>query len=95
MLNESGTKPFIVDPMHCLELNLMKTLWKYSFGDRMTDGDRELVAEYLTEIGLHLDIRAKGKRDPGQKWLSSAQVVLAQPGKELSSITESILTSLC
>ena len=30
MLNESGTKPFIVDPMHCLELNLMKTLWKYS-----------------------------------------------------------------
>jgi hypothetical protein len=54
MHNQSGTKPFSIDPMHCLELNLMKTLWKYSFGDRMTDGDRELVAEYLSEIGLHL-----------------------------------------
>jgi hypothetical protein len=73
MTNQSGTKPFIVDPMHCLELNLMKTLWKYSFGDRMTDGDRELVAEYLSSIDLHLDIRAKGKRDPQQKWFSAAQ----------------------
>ena len=73
MHNQSGTKPFIIDPMHCLELNLMKTLWKYSFGDRMSDGDRELVAEYLSEIGLHLDIRAKGKRDPGQKWFSATQ----------------------
>ena len=73
MTNKSGTKPFIVDPMHCLELNLMKTLWKYSFGDRMTDGDPELVAEYLSAIGLHLDIRAKGKRDPQQKWFSAAQ----------------------
>ena len=59
--------------MHGLELNLMKTLWKYSFGDRMTDEDRELVAAYLTEIGLHLDIRAKGKRDPQTKWFSAAQ----------------------
>ena len=67
MKNQSGTKPFIVDPMHCLTLNLMKTLWKYSFGDRMTDGDRELVAEYLSSIGLYLDIRAKGKRDPGTR----------------------------
>ena len=73
MTNASGTKPFIIDPMHCLELNVMKTLWKYSFGDRMTDADRELVAEYLSSIGLHLDIRAKGKRDPGQKWFSAAQ----------------------
>ena len=74
MKNKSGTKPFIIDPMHCLELNLLKTLWKYAFGDRMTDMDRELVAEYLSSIGLHLDIRAKGKRDPGQKWFSAAQV---------------------
>ena len=73
MLNKSGTKCFIVDPMHGLELNLMKTLWKYSFGDRMTDYDRELVAEYLSSINLHLDIRAKGKRDPQQKWFSAAQ----------------------
>jgi hypothetical protein len=39
----------------------------------MTDADREMVAEYLELIGLHLDIRAKGKRDPGQKWFSAAQ----------------------
>ena len=25
MRNKSGTQPFIVDPMHCLELNLAKT----------------------------------------------------------------------
>ena len=71
--NLSGTKCYIIDPMHCLELNLMKTLWKYSFGDRTSDGDRDLVAEYLTSIDLHLGIRAKGKRDPGQKWFSSTQ----------------------
>ena len=73
MKHKSGTKVFIVDPMHCLELNISKTLWKYSFGDRMTDADREEVAAYLTSIGLHLDIRAKGKRDPQQKWFSAAQ----------------------
>jgi hypothetical protein len=59
--------------MHGLELNLMKTLWKYAFGDRMTDGDRELVAGYLLSIGLHLDIKSKGKRDPQQKVFSAAQ----------------------
>lgn len=32
------------------------------------------MAEYLSSIGLHLDIREKGKRDPGQKWFSVAQV---------------------
>jgi hypothetical protein len=73
LANKSGTQVFIVDPMHCLELNLMKTLWKYSFGDRMTDSDRELVAQYLSSIGLHLDIRNKGQRDPGQKWFSATQ----------------------
>ena len=89
MNNKSGTRPFIIDPMHCLELNLMKTLWKYSFGDRMTDGDWELVAEYLSEIGLHLDIRAKGKRDPGQKWFSAAQVDEFMLGREIRSKSKS------
>jgi hypothetical protein len=73
MRNKSGTKPMIVDPMHALTLNLMKTLWKYSFGDRMTDCDREMVAEYLLSIGVYLDIKPKGKRDPQQKWFSHAQ----------------------
>ena len=39
----------------------------------MTDDDRERVAAYLMEIGVHLDIKAKGKRDPQQKWFSAAQ----------------------
>eukprot|EP00965_Chrysotila_dentata_P000713 22675-Pleurochrysis_carterae.AAC.1 len=29
-----GTDSYIVDPMHCLELNLAKTAWKHSFGNR-------------------------------------------------------------
>ena len=73
LILKCGTRCFIIDPMHCLELNLAKSLWKYSFGDRMSDADREEVATYLTSIGLHLDIRAKGKRDPQQKWFSAAQ----------------------
>ena len=64
---------FIVDPLHCLLLNLPKTAWKYSFGDRMNSDQRERAAAYLSSIGLHLDIREKGKRDPQQKWFSGAQ----------------------
>ena len=74
LTHRSGTKVLVLDPMHCLELNLLKTLWKYAFGDRMTAEDREEVAEYLNEIGLHLDIQEKGKRNPSQKWFSAAQV---------------------
>ena len=63
----------IVDPLHCLFLNLPKTLWKYSFGDRMTNSQREEVAEYLHEIGCSLDIRAKGDgRDADRKWFTGA-----------------------
>jgi len=36
----------ILDPLHCLLLNLPKVIWKYTFGDRMTNEQRELVAEY-------------------------------------------------
>ena len=35
----------IIDPLHCLMLNLPKVIWKYSFGDRMTNDQRELVAQ--------------------------------------------------
>ena len=45
-----GTDFFIVDPMHALQLNLIKTAWKYSFGDRMDEEQRRSVAEYLDEI---------------------------------------------
>jgi hypothetical protein len=38
----------LIDPLHCLLLNLPKVAWKYVFGDRMTNEQRELVAEYAT-----------------------------------------------
>ena len=63
----------IIDPLHCLFLNLPKTLWKHCFGDRMTNGQREEVAQYLSEIGCSLDIRAKGDgRDADRKWFAGA-----------------------
>ena len=73
ILEGQSTKIFVVDPLHCLLLNLCKTAWKYSFGDRMSDQQRERVASYLLSIGLFLDIRPKGKRNPEQKWFSGAQ----------------------
>ena len=61
----------IIDPLHCLLLNLPKVLWKYCFGDRMTNEQRELVAEYLTSTGCPLDVRAKGDgRDCNRKWFT-------------------------
>ena len=64
---------FIIDPLHALLLNLPKTGWKYSFGDTMDADQRERAAAYLSSVGLHLDIREKGKRDPQQKWFSGGQ----------------------
>ena len=68
-----GTNRYVVDPLHCLLLNLGKTAWKYSFGDVMDPDQREQVAAYLTTINLFLDIREKGKREQSQKWFSGAQ----------------------
>ena len=59
----------LLDPLHAGLLNIPKTIWKYSFGDRMTNEQRELVAEYLESIGCPLDVRAKGDgRDANRKW---------------------------
>ena len=61
----------ILDPLHALLLNLCKTLWKYCFGDRMTNSQREAVAEFLSEINCPLDIRAKSDgRDANRKWFT-------------------------
>ena len=61
----------LIDPLHCLLLNLPKVVWKYVFGDRMTNEQRELVAEYLSSIGCPLDVRAKGDgRDANRKWFT-------------------------
>eukprot|EP00965_Chrysotila_dentata_P159808 5279230-Pleurochrysis_carterae.AAC.1 len=66
------TDAMIVDPMHCLELNLAKTAWKHSFGNRMLPHHRERVAQYLYQIGCPLDIRERGKRDSSQKWFTAS-----------------------
>eukprot|EP00965_Chrysotila_dentata_P124195 4104591-Pleurochrysis_carterae.AAC.1 len=58
--------------MHCLQLNVAKTAWKYSIGDRMEEHQRIRVAKYLDSIGCALDIRAKGQRNPEQKWFSAS-----------------------
>eukprot|EP00965_Chrysotila_dentata_P012142 398273-Pleurochrysis_carterae.AAC.1 len=65
------TDAMIVDPMHCLELNLAKTAWKHSFGNRMLPHHRARVAQYLYQIGCPLDIRERGKRDSSQKWFTA------------------------
>ena len=35
----------VIDPLHDLMLNIPKVAWKYSFGYRLTNEQRELVAE--------------------------------------------------
>eukprot|EP00965_Chrysotila_dentata_P220479 6191801-Pleurochrysis_carterae.AAC.1 len=67
-----GTSFFVVDPMHCLQLNVAKTCWKYSVGDRMLEHHRGRVAEYLGSIDRPLDLRTEGERNPDQKWFSAS-----------------------
>ena len=75
----------IIDPLHCLLLNLPKVIWKYAFGDRMTNTQRELVAEYLSSIGCPLDVRAKGDgRDANRKWFSGEVLQRFVEGDDLS-----------
>ena len=65
---------YVIDPLHCLELNVAKTAFKYSFLDKMDDSIREKVTAYMAEIGCYLDLRAKGQRNPEQKWMTGATV---------------------
>ena len=65
---------FVIDPLHCLELNVAKTAFKYSYMDKMDDAIRERVTAYMAEIGCYLDLRAKGQRNPEQKWMTGATV---------------------
>ena len=70
-LTDLDMEDIIIDALHCLMLNLPKVIWKYTFGDRMTNEQRELVAEYLTLVGCPLDVRAKGDgRDANRKWFT-------------------------
>ena len=82
---ELDMNDIIVDPLHCLMLNLPKVIWKYCFGDRMTNEQRELVAAYLTAIGCPLDVRAKGDgRDANKKWFSGEAFAWFCEGSETS-----------
>ena len=75
----------LIDPLHCLMLNLPKVIWKYCWGDRMTHEQRELVAEYLVAIGCPLDVRAKGDgRDANNKWFSGEAFAWFCEGNERS-----------
>ena len=73
---------FVIDPLHCLELNVAKTAFKYSYMDKMDDTIREHVTSYMAEIGCYLDLRAKGQRNPEQKWMTGATVDDYVLGKE-------------
>eukprot|EP00965_Chrysotila_dentata_P261876 6214393-Pleurochrysis_carterae.AAC.3 len=84
-----GTDFLIVDGMHCLQLNVAKTAWKYSIGDRMEEHHRIRVAKYLDAINCPLDIRAKGQRNPEQKWFSASSFDQFVCGKQASEASQS------
>ena len=65
---------YVIDPLHCLELNVAKTAFKYSYMDKMNDSIREKVTSYMSDIGIYFDLRAKGQRNPEQKWMTGATV---------------------
>ena len=67
-----ATSSIIVDPMHALQLNAGKVVWKWTIGNRMDAEGRERVADFLNEINVMLDIREKGKRDRNQKWFTAS-----------------------
>eukprot|EP00965_Chrysotila_dentata_P258321 6213183-Pleurochrysis_carterae.AAC.1 len=71
---EAATDIYIVDPLHCLELNVAKTGWKYSFGDKMDESSREKATAYMESIGCYFDMRAKGQRNPESKFMTGATV---------------------
>eukprot|EP00965_Chrysotila_dentata_P121870 4028246-Pleurochrysis_carterae.AAC.1 len=37
---QAGTDIFIVDSLHCLQLNVAKTAWKYNYGNKMDEHAR-------------------------------------------------------
>eukprot|EP00965_Chrysotila_dentata_P049645 1646242-Pleurochrysis_carterae.AAC.1 len=55
----------------------------------MLEPHRERVAAYLDYIACPLDVRAKGSRNPEQKWFSAATVDDFVLGNSLSSNSKS------
>eukprot|EP00965_Chrysotila_dentata_P257084 6212763-Pleurochrysis_carterae.AAC.3 len=71
---DAATDIFVVDPLHSLQLNLMKVAYKYSYMDKMNDSQRERATAYMESIDCFLDLSAKGARNPKQKWMTGAAV---------------------
>eukprot|EP00965_Chrysotila_dentata_P096028 3172662-Pleurochrysis_carterae.AAC.1 len=69
-----GTDIFIVDLLHCVQLNVAKTARKYSFADKLDERGRERATAYMESIGCYLDLRAKGQRNPENKFMTGATV---------------------
>eukprot|EP00965_Chrysotila_dentata_P016493 546323-Pleurochrysis_carterae.AAC.1 len=70
----AGSDIFIVDMLHCVQLNVAKTAWKYSFADKLDETGREQATAYMESISCYLDLRAKGQRNPEQKFMSGSTV---------------------
>ena len=84
-----GTRNYIIDPMHALELNVGKVAWKWSFTNQMDDKGRDRTASFLSSIGLPIDLREKGKRERQMKWFSASSFDDFVLGKEHSSTSKS------
>eukprot|EP00965_Chrysotila_dentata_P119334 3944958-Pleurochrysis_carterae.AAC.3 len=69
-----GTDIFIVDPLHALNLNAAKVVWKYSFMDKMEDTSRELASAYMESIDCYLHLRTKGQCNLEQRFMTGATV---------------------
>eukprot|EP00965_Chrysotila_dentata_P052419 1738825-Pleurochrysis_carterae.AAC.1 len=71
---EAGSDIFIVDMLHCIQLNVTKSAWKYSFADKLDEARREQATGYMESIDCYLDLRAKGQRKPKHKFMSGSTV---------------------
>eukprot|EP00965_Chrysotila_dentata_P117465 3882224-Pleurochrysis_carterae.AAC.1 len=47
---EVGTESLIVDPLHALQMNLLKVAFKYFFRDKMDDISREQAVKAGTPV---------------------------------------------
>eukprot|EP00965_Chrysotila_dentata_P070052 2313888-Pleurochrysis_carterae.AAC.1 len=72
-----GTDIFIVDLLHCVQLNVAKTAWMYTFADKLKPQrkGRERATAYMGSIGCYLDLPAKGQQNPENKFMTNGATV--------------------
>eukprot|EP00965_Chrysotila_dentata_P052418 1738824-Pleurochrysis_carterae.AAC.1 len=71
---EAGSDIFIVDMLHCIQLNIAKSAWKYSSADNLDEAGRKQATAYMESIDCYLDLRAKGQRNPEHKFMLGSTV---------------------